>query len=81
MNGCGDGHMGWMVLWWIFGIALVAVLLWAILRASVGWPSGGRDSPEQILKRRYASGEIDRETYQRMLADLRGHGGRDDGPA
>lgn len=79
MDGCGYGHMGWMVLWWIFGIALVAVLVWALLRASVGGPSGVRDSPEQLLKRRYASGEIDRETYRRMLADLRGQGGRDDG--
>jgi len=29
------------------------------------------DSPEEILKRRYASGEIDRAEYDRRLADLR----------
>ena len=32
---------------------------------------GGEDSPEAILKRRYASGEVDREEYERKLTDLR----------
>ena len=30
-----------------------------------------QDSPEQILKRRYAAGEIDKEEYDRRLSDLR----------
>lgn len=30
-----------------------------------------RGRAEEILKERYARGEIDRETYQRMLEDLR----------
>lgn len=29
-------------------------------------------SPEQVLKRRYAKGEIDHETYLRMLKELEG---------
>ena len=29
------------------------------------------ETPEQILKRRYARGEIEREEYQRRLEDLR----------
>jgi uncharacterized membrane protein len=29
------------------------------------------ETPEQILKRRYAKGEIDSEEYQHRLADLR----------
>lgn len=38
-------------------------------------PRGGADvSPEEILKRRYAKGEIDRDTYQRMLADVERRG-------
>jgi len=66
----GDGHMGWMALWWIFGAALIAAVVWALLRSTQA-SNGPGDSPEKILKRRYAKGEIDRETYQRMLTDLK----------
>ena len=31
----------------------------------------GSESPELILKRRYAKGEIDHDAYERMLADLK----------
>ena len=72
--------MGWMAIWWVIGVALIVVVVWALLRASAGRAvTGGHESPEQILNRRYASGEIDRETYQRMLADLKDQGGRHGG--
>lgn len=66
------GGMGWwMIVWWIVGIV---VLTWLVRLAtgSHGGPGArSEDAPEQILKRRYASGEIDREEYQRRLEDLR----------
>jgi putative membrane protein len=65
-------HMGWMGLWWILGAVLIAALVWALLKSTRGPMNGRSDSPEEILKRRYAKGEIDRETYQRMLTDLKG---------
>lgn len=46
----------------------------------MGWAYGGRgpasgiipyDSPEEVLKQRYARGEIDREEYLRALEDLK----------
>jgi putative membrane protein len=63
--------MGWMGLWWLIGIALVVVLV-RVLLVPRGWlgPRGDGESPEQILKRRYAAGEIDRDTYERMRRDL-----------
>lgn len=65
------GAMGWwMVLWWAFGIAVLVLLVWTITRAAGGFAGGG-ETPEQILKRRYARGEIEREEYQRRLEDLR----------
>lgn len=66
-----DWHMGgWMGLWWILIIAAIVAVIWFAVAAS---RRGGesRESPEQALKRRYANGEIDRETYERMLSDLR----------
>jgi putative membrane protein len=66
------GPMGWwMVLWWVAGI-VVLVLLVRLVAGSVGGFSRRDDeTPEQILKRRYAKGEIESEEYQRRLADLR----------
>lgn len=63
-------HMGWMWIGWLLVAVVIALLLRAVL---VQGKRGGasRDSPERILKRRYAKGEIDRETYERMLEDLR----------
>lgn len=70
MHWNGDWHMGWMWIWWLLGIAAVAATLWVVV--SAGRRNGGTDeSPEQVLRRRYAKGEIDRETYERMLQDLR----------
>lgn len=69
----GSWHMGGMVFWWALGLAAIALVIWAVLQAGrprvADGPAG--DSPEAILKRRYARGEIDRETYERMLADVR----------
>lgn len=65
------GPMGWwMVLWWVVGAA-VLVLLVRLVVGSAGGSSRGEETPEQILKRRYAKGEIDREEYRRRLEDLR----------
>ncbi|MBI4485390.1 MAG: SHOCT domain-containing protein [Acidobacteria bacterium] len=65
------GQMGWwMVLWWGFGV-VVLVLLVRVIASSVGGTSTRDDTPEQILKRRYAKGEIDRDEYQRRLEDVR----------
>jgi putative membrane protein len=66
------GSMGWwMVLWWVVAI-VVLVLVVRLVAGSLGGPGTRADEPpEQILKRRYAKGEIEREEYQRRLEDLR----------
>jgi len=66
-------HMGGMALWWLIGLAVVVGFAWWIARmgGSSGAGSAGDASPETILKRRYARGEIDREEYERRLSDLR----------
>ena len=62
-------HMGWMALFWIAVIVVIVLLA----RASAASGRGGepRDTPEEILKRRYAKGEIDKDEYERKLTDLR----------
>ena len=63
------GHMGLMAVWWVIVVAALVALVW-LISARIGRGSGGLDA-EQQLKKRYAAGEIDRATYQRMLDDLR----------
>jgi putative membrane protein len=66
------GSMGWwMALWWVFGLAFLVLIVWMVGRAAGGPPVRTEETPEQILKRRYARGEIEREEYQRRLDDLR----------
>jgi uncharacterized membrane protein len=52
------------------GVVVLAILVTAVLLAA--WPAmSNRDSVEEILRRRYASGEIDADEYRRRLATLR----------
>lgn len=67
-----DGQAASMWLWWLFGLA-VLVLLVSVVARGAGSSSARRDedSPEAILKRRYARGELDEQEYERRLNNLR----------
>lgn len=70
-----DGwHMGGtMAGWWLFAVAAVLAVVWMLYRALAQPRSGSGsrpDSAEDLLKRRYASGDLSREEYQRKLDDL-----------
>lgn len=58
----GGEHMAWMGIWWVLGAVVIAGLFWAMVTSARGPRGGGADSPERILKRRYAKGEIDHDT-------------------
>jgi putative membrane protein len=64
------GHMGGMWIWWILGIVVVGALAWGVLRSPARDGDAGV-SAEELLKRRYARGEIDKEEYEKRLQDLR----------
>jgi len=72
-GGMGFGGMIAMILFWV---VLIAAIVWAVSRllpgrqAPSGAPSSGQETPEDILDRRYARGEIDLETYQAQRAAL-----------
>ena len=62
---------GWMWLWWITGIVVLVLLVRLVAGSTSGVSRRDDETPEQILKRRYAKGEIDSEEYQHRLTDLR----------
>lgn len=61
--------MGWMWLFWLLVfVAAVLVVRWLVVPRSAPRVD---DSPEGILKRRYARGELSRQEYERRLKELR----------
>ena len=62
--------MIWMTLSWLIGIGLFVALLWLLVR-TVSPGQLDQSSPEKILRRRYAAGEIETEEFERRLAALR----------
>ena len=72
------GHMAgysggaFMGLFWIAALAVAGFLIYRVGQMrNEGYPGSKKESPEEILKRRYASGELAKEEYERMLADLK----------
>jgi putative membrane protein len=70
-SGWGWMMVGMPALW----IALTAVIVWAVLKVvqRPGSPGSGeprRETPQEILDRRFASGEIDAEAYTQAKARL-----------
>lgn len=63
--------MAGMWFFWILGIALVVLVVWAVTRSRPPGADGRGQSAEERLKRRYAEGEIDKEEYEARLKDLR----------
>lgn len=76
----GAGMMGgmglWMLLWALVGIAVVALavlgIVWLVRRtdSSRPVPPTQSESAEDVLRRRYAAGEIDEDEYVRRRAGL-----------
>ncbi|MCF8042377.1 MAG: SHOCT domain-containing protein [Desulfarculaceae bacterium] len=59
-----------MIIFWILVIvAIYYGIKWAS-KSGGPRPTGRSESALEVLKRRYASGEIDREQYQSMRKEL-----------
>ncbi len=73
-GGWGFGIFGmvFMLVFWVLIIAgIVLVVRWLVDQRRPGSASGpGAESPLDILKKRYARGEIGKEEYDRMKQDL-----------
>ncbi|WP_442818691.1 SHOCT domain-containing protein [Streptomyces sp. NBC_01320] len=79
-----NGGWAWVTLMPLLWIALIGLVVWAVLRltqhsagrhdATDDPRKAPRETPEEILDRRFASGEIDAEAYteaRKRLADHR----------
>ena len=70
-HGWGMGWgMGW---WWIIGLIIVVAIVWMVVKSmntnSRGnLPSG--KSALDILKERYAKGDINKEEFEKRMKDL-----------
>ncbi|HSN10859.1 MAG TPA: hypothetical protein VLS51_01960 [Propionibacteriaceae bacterium] len=79
-GGMGMGGMIGMVLVWLL---LIGLVVFAVVRLLPGRAAGHRhsvpeqESPEEILDRRFARGDIDLETYQVQREALRSARGDD----
>lgn len=65
----------WAVIMWIIGIAVIALVVWIIVRALQSLVSRkdnrSYSEAEKILDERFARGEISEEEYLRMKKALR----------
>ena len=72
--GAGWGWMigGWIMMIVIWGLVIVAIV--ALVRAasdrSVGAQPKGSEAPIEILRRRYAAGELTKEQFEEMKRDV-----------
>lgn len=67
---------GFMWIWWVLGAAFIALMVYLVIQAAgftKSGPSSSRprqETPEDILRKRYARGEIDKDEYENRLKEL-----------
>jgi len=67
-----DG-IGGMWFGWIFWLLILVVVIWAVMQFTNRNKNSNqisKQSPLDILKNRYAKGEISKEEFDRMRKDL-----------
>ena len=74
----GGFGLAWMLINLLVLVGVVALVAWALVRAfsargkGGGAPEDRADSAEEILRNRFARGEIGPEEYEQSLSVLRG---------
>ena len=71
MSGFGFGFMGlWMVLGTLLVVALIVIAIWAITRMFQRDGFSEHDAAVELLRRRFAAGEITAAEYEQALKTL-----------
>jgi putative membrane protein len=70
---CGFGWWGMMIFWILVIIGIIFLVKWLVEQGRTDKKtSGGEESALDILKRRYARGEIDKDEFEQKKRDLSG---------
>jgi putative membrane protein len=75
-GGYGGHVMGWfggifmIVFWGLVLVAIVLLIRWLAVAPRNRETGGGAESPLEILKKRYARGEINKEEFEEKKKDL-----------
>ena len=58
---------------WIIGLIILGFIVWLVYSYNIQWHSGQRhsESPENILRERFAKGEISKKEYDQLKDHLR----------
>jgi Predicted membrane protein (DUF2078). len=68
--GWGMGFAGWLFMGLLW-VVIIGLVVWAVIALLPGSRSAGqRETPEEILDRRFALGELDTEQYRRAREEL-----------
>ena len=72
MHGYGGMGMGFGMIWfWIIGIAFLVLIIWLITRSLNQNAANNQYKPAiDILKERYARGEIDKDEFEEKKSHL-----------
>jgi len=68
--GMGFGFFSMLIFWALVIVAVVAVIRWVGPAGGAGRPFGAGDRSLEILRERYARGEIGREEFDAKRRDL-----------
>jgi len=72
-GGYGMGSVGWIFMFLFWGLIIVGIVLgarWLWSKERTGTTPGDAGTPFDILKRRYAQGEISKEEFDLMKQDV-----------
>ena len=61
----------WMIWAFLFWAGVIFMVVWVVMRLFPGRSRDDDEEPMEILKRRYANGEITREQYEQMRQVLK----------